>query len=404
MTVALVAMAAVGCYILAAIKVVALFADRSRSLVLREYAIAQASIATIFTLLLPPVIATIDQLSANLALLLNSLIGIVCLTAGQTILVASAGVPGHRRHGRTGEVNGTRRTVRRWWTACLIIVVVRAALFIAAPTEVHTEEMVDFAPNYARYPTLAAFNLLRIIWFTIIFANMWRGYRAYARQESSGPTRWGLTLHSWAGLLGLSYVAYQLGYMLAQWAGHPLPGVERQIGVLMLLGVVSTLLLATAILYLGPTLQARRTCRALRPLWQVVAASRDGAVLDDRRFSPAERLIRRRQENIDGLARLRSHYELALWQEAYRKAHDSGLPAPRAEAIADAATIVGAILTYRAGHPPADPPLRHLPSGPREADIGWQIAVGKALEERMTKPRSTDAVQAGGTPKMGSTL
>ncbi|GIE88491.1 DUF6545 domain-containing protein [Actinoplanes regularis] len=387
MTVAFIAMAAAGCYILAAIKVVALFADRSRSLVLREYAIAQASVATIFTLLLPPVIAAIDQLSANVSLLLNSLIGIVCLTAGQTILVASAGVPDHRRRGRTAEADGTRRTVRRWWTACLIIVVVRTMLFIAAPAEVHTVEMVDFAPNYARYPTLAAFNMLRIIWFTIIFANMWRGYRAYARQESSGPTRWGLTLHSWAGLLGLGYVAYQLAYMLAQTAGHPLPGVERQIGVLMLLCVVATLLLATAILYLGPTLQARRTYRALRPLWQVVAASRDGAVLDDRRFSPAERLIRRRQENIDGLTRLRNHYELTLWQEAYRKAHDSGLPAPRAEAIADAATIVGAMLAHRTGHPPANPPLRYLPSGPREAEIGWQIAVGKALTPKRPRPR-----------------
>ena len=382
MIVALVAVAAVGCYVLAAIKVVALFADRSRSLVLREYAIAQASIAAIFTFLLPPVIATIDQLSANLALLLNSLLGIVCLTAGQTILVASAGAP-DRGGSRvpSGDVNRTRRTVRRWWTACLIIVVVRAALFVAAPPRIHTVEMVDFAPNYTKHPTLAAFNLLRIVWFTIIFTNMWRGYRAYARQESSGATRWGLSLHAWAGVLGLVYVAYQLAYMIARWSGHSLPGVERQIGVLMLLCVVSTLLLASMILYWGPTVRARRTYRALRPLWRVVAASREGAVLDDRRFTPAERLIRRRQENIDGLARLRSHYDTTLWREAYREARDSGLAATRAAVVADTVTIVAAHRAEQVGRPPVDPAMRHLPSGAREAEVQWQIAVGRALKE-----------------------
>lgn len=382
MIVALVAVAAAGCYILAGIKVVALFSDRSRSLVLREYAIAQASIAAIFTLLLPPVIATIDRLSANLALLLNSLLGIVCLTAGQTILVASAGAPGRgASRVASDDVSRTRRTVRRWWTACLVIVVVRAALFVAAPAEIHDVEMVDFAPNYTRHPTLAAFNLVRLIWFALIFSKMWRGYGAYARQESSGATRWGLLLHSWAGIEGLVYVAYQFAYMIGRWSGHPLPGVERQVGVVLLLCVVSTLLFASMIIYLGPAVRLRRTYRALQPLWQVVAASRKGAVLDDRRFTPAERLIRRRQETIDGLARLRCHYDASLWRDAYREARADGLAAARAETVADAATVLAALRAERADRPPADPPMRHLPSGPHEADIRWQIAVGRALKE-----------------------
>ena len=95
--VALLTLAAAGCYLLAGIKVVARLADRTRSVVLREYAIAQASIAVIFTLLLPPVIAVIDRLSANLALLLNSLLGIVCLTAGQNILASVRTLPAPAR-------------------------------------------------------------------------------------------------------------------------------------------------------------------------------------------------------------------------------------------------------------------------------------------------------------------
>lgn len=386
MIVALVAAAALSCYVLAATKLVALFADRSRSLVLREYTIATAAIAVTFTLLLPPVITAIDGISANLALLLNSLVGIVCLTAGQTILVASAGQPKRAESG-VGSDRGeeSRRTARRWWIGCLVIVVARAALFAAAPAPVHTIEMVDFAPNYARYPTLAAFDLLRIIWFAIVFTNMLRGYRAYARQESSGPTRWGLSLHSRAGALGLIYVTYQAAYLLALWSGHPLPGVERQIGTLMLLSVVFTLLIATMILYLGPTSQARLTYRALHPLWQAVAASRAGAVLDDRKFTPAERLIRRRQENIDGLARLRSHYDADLWQAAYREATTAGLATHRAMTIADAATITGALLAERAGRPPVPTPMHHVPSGPHEAEVAWQIAVGKDLREPIVK-------------------
>jgi hypothetical protein len=380
--VALIGAAAFCCYVLTIIKLVALFADRSRSLVLREYTIATAAIAVTFTLLLPPVISTIDHLSANLALLLNSLIGITCLTAGQTILVASAGEPrvGGRSIGQPGQSSTTvRRTIRRWWIACLLIVLVRAALFAAAPAQVHHVEMVDFAPNYARYPTLTAFDALRIIWFAIVFTNMWRGYRAYARQESSGPTRLGLSLHARAGFLGLVYVTYQVGYVLALWIGHPLPGVEREIGVLMLLSVVSTLIAATVILYLGPTLQARLTYRALRPLWQAVAATRAGAVLDDRGFTHAERLIRRRQETIDGLARLRNHYDVGRWNDAYRQAVQSGLTTQRATTIADAATIADALVAERDGRQPAGSPLRHVPSGPHEAEVSWQIAVGKAF-------------------------
>lgn len=380
MTVVLVGAAALSCYVLAAIKSVALFSDRSRSLVLREYAIAALGIALTFTLLLPLVIREIDQFSANLALLLNSLIGIVCLTAGQTILVASATAPASV-DSPAPPAGQPRRTVRRWWIGCLIIVAVRAALFVAAPGTVHTVEMVDFAPNYARYPTLAAFNSLRLIWFSIVFTNMWRGYRAYSRQESSGPTRWGLSLHSRAGLLGLLYVSYQVAYMVAQWSGHPLPGVERTVGVLLLLCVVGALLVATVILYWGPTVQARVTYRALRPLWQAVVAERAGAILDDRRFTPAERLIRRRQENIDGLARLRNHYDTGLWQAAYDQAVRAGVATPRAQTIADAATILDALRADRAGRPAVAAPLRHVPSGPREADIAWQIAVGRAFEE-----------------------
>jgi hypothetical protein len=386
----LTATAALSCWTLTAIKLGALMADRSRSLVLREYTIATATMAGTFTLLLPPVIATIDRWSANLALLFNSVLGIACLTAGQTILVASAGRPGRATWRLSPDRAGqTRRTIRRWWLGCLVIEVARVALFSAAPSSVHEIEMVDFAPNYARYPTLAAFDALRLIWFAIIFRNIWRGYRAYARQESSGPTRWGLVLHSRAGILGLLYVAYQVGYVLAQWSGHPLPGVERQVGVLMLLSVVLTLLTATLILYLGPTLQTRLTYRALRPLWQQVAEHRVGAILDDRGFSYAERLIRRRQENVDGLARLRSHYDPELWQDAYRRARSSGLAAPAAGTVADAAAISGALRAERAGAPAGPTPMRHLPSGPHEADISWQIAVGKALQSRVEATTST---------------
>lgn len=393
--------AALSCYVLAVIKLVALFSDRSRSLVLREYAIATLGIALTFTLLLPPVIAAIDRRSANLALLLNSLIGIVCLTAGQTILVASATEPKGVDSGAGAAPPGrSRRTVRRWWIGCLIIVLVRAALFIVAPPVVHTVEMVDFAPNYARYPTLAAFNSLRLIWFAIVFTNMWRGYRAYARQESSGPTRWGLSLHSRAGVLGLIYVGYQLVYMLAQWAGHPLPGVERTIGVLLLLSVVGALLVATVILYWGPTVQARVTYRALRPLWQAVVANRAGAILDDRHFTPAERLIRRRQENIDGLARLRNHYDTRLWQAAYDRASRAGMDASRAGAIADAATIVDALRADQQGRPAVTAPLRHVPSGPHEADITWQIAVGRALGEPIVTSLSVERGAIGVHPRL----
>lgn len=376
--VGLVAAAAAGCYALAVVKLVALFSDRSRSLILREYTIAAASIGVTFTLLLPPVISAIDQFSANLALLCNSLVGIGCLTAGQTILVASRPGPEHLAQ--------SRRTVRRWWIACFVIVVVRAALFISAPAYVHHTEMVDFAPNYARYPTLALFDGLRLAWFTVVFTNMIRGYRAYARQESSGPTRWGMLLHCWAGYLGLFYVTYQVAYVVALWLHHPLPGVERAIGTLMLLSVVSTVLLATAILYLGPNLEARLTYRALGPLWRLVAANRVGAILDDRQFTHTERLIRRRQENIDGLARLRNHYDAVLWQDTFHHAQSSGVTIPRAKIIADAATINGALTAEREGRLPAREPMRHVPSGPQEAELAWQIAVGKALREPTARP------------------
>lgn len=358
----LLAAATVTCWVVAGFKFHALLADRSRSSVIRDTAVCVAALAGVFTLLLPPVIAIIDSFSANLALLLNSLLGIVSITAFQCRLIAI----------------GHPAAVRRWWIGCVFLDAVRAALFIAAPSRIHRVEMIDFAVNYTRYPVLTVFDVLRLAWFTILFANIWRMCRALARREPNRSTRWGLRLFTYVGMTGLGYVGYEVAYLAARFSGHPLPGTERTVGTMILASIILLVGLSTAAVRGEPRLSAALACRRIRPLWECVAASRIGGTLDDPVLTPAQRLIRKRQEISDGLARISDHYDQALWLEVYQGARKAGHSLAKSRARADDATILNAFLAEQRGDA-ARPVVHCVPGGADQDNLIWQSAVSKAL-------------------------
>lgn len=356
------ATATIACWVVVGTKLRALLADRSKSPVIRDIAICTASLAGVFTLLLPPVIVIVDRASANLALLLNSLLGIVSITAFQTLLIASIDAA----------------AVRRWWIGCIVIDTLRAILFVAAPRRVHQIEMLNFAPNYTRYPILTIYDALRLAWFAVIFANIWRICHRLARQEPSRSNRWGLRLLAHVGTVGLIYVVYETAYLVARFSNHPLPGDERTIGTAILSCIVLLVAISTATVHLEPTLATRLACRRIRPLWETVAASRIGSILGDQGFSPAQRLIRRRQENVDGLARIADYYDADLWLWAYRLASAARHAPEKARTIADAVTIISALHSERGGRcePFGSPGVL---SSANQDDLSWQIAVSEAL-------------------------
>jgi hypothetical protein len=357
-----------GSWTLAATKAHAYHASGRRNIVLREYTICMTAMAGVFTLLLPDVITMIDRVSANLSLLLNSILGIVCLTAAQTILAASSWTPAD-----------TAATIRIWWRASLILLALRIGLFAAAPARFHHIETVDFAVNYTQDWTLFVFNITRLIWFSIIFFSVWSIFSSYARQEQITSSRWGLWLHASVGLGGLVYVAYQVAYMVAEWAGRPLPGTERTVGSTMISSLVALVIIATAVLYTGPALGARRTCRAMQPLWKAVVANRADSVLDGAQFTLQQRVIRRRQETVDGLTRLSNYYDQRVWEQAHQVALACGRSPVEAALIADAGLVLAAVRAERASPPTAGRVPGRLHSTAHQDSVDWQVALSRAL-------------------------
>jgi hypothetical protein len=369
---AVLALVAAGCWVIAAVKFRAYISSRGASVTLREYFLSLVSLAAIGTLMISAVMTRVDHISANLSVLLSGAAGIAYATAGRTSLEASS-----------SPSVSARRAVARWWIAGLSMILAYSFFFLISPPRFHEVEIPDFAITYTQDKALAASNLVRLTWYAIISAHFYRRFLVYARKESSRPTRWGFWLHSRVGLLGLAYVSYELAYVVARVTGHPLPGTEITTGNTIISGLILLLLAATLMLYTGPAVETWLRFTSLAPLWQTVAAHRHGAVLDDASFALPERLIRRRQENVDGLARLMPYHDPGTWRHAYERAREAGLTTAAAETIADAVAILHALGQENAGKKP--PQLNSSPRWGQQDEIKWQQRVGRALRMPLVK-------------------
>jgi hypothetical protein len=209
-------------------------------------------------------------------------------------------------------------------------------------------------------------------------------------------------------LIGLGYVATKLAAMIAASAGASTVVLDRVVLAQYVVAILVVLIGGTVPAW-GPkvgldrlldTLLARRDCRRLRPLWQILYDVVPQIALQPRPVKPRLRRIRLTIEILDGYVLLSPWMSARTEREVRRHAghHPPGRFDPEAAVAAEMLAL--AVSRKRAGLPPVDDPAAirgFLEPAPEDghanaaAQVQWLARIARAMRRHSDTADFTQA-------------
>ncbi|MFJ3799100.1 MAB_1171c family putative transporter [Streptomyces sp. NPDC090088] len=294
---------------------------------------------------------------------------------------------------RVGEPVPTRRRRRIGGTA-VVVQVAALGLFLGSGV---TGDGAYFVAAPGRGRVLATYNVLFVAYLCWSLCVLARALVRHARETLPGPLRTGLRL---AALATATAVVWTL-WTLDDAAANITTGRQGLSEDLLstTLGMLTAVLVtagATATLWgeriTAPLrrLRARRTHRALEPLWAALHAELPEIALDpDAARRPALRQAefaryRRVIEIRDGILALRPYQRAEALDRTVRALDGTGLAAVDREAVLEAAVIAAALADRRAGRLYDGAPGRAGPTPSArletvEDEAAWLVRVARAF-------------------------
>jgi len=375
-----IAVIAVGCAVMAGYKLRDLAAD-PENWALRL--ICVSLIALTLATILQPVAAELDQAVGRLdttRVLANCLV-LVAAESGRSAFLCLSG-PEHEAH----------RVLRRRAATLLGCLVAIVLLFAVTPVRHHLDEpYVRSHAYYAATPNLLAAPYVAVFlaYLTWCAAGSVTVAARYARRASTGLLRLGLSLLTGGAGTALGYVVVKVAASIGHARGSTWAS-PLDTAVAALYGLASALiLLGATICSWGPrvglesawtNLVARRDCRRLTPLWNLVHRAVPEVALLPHPRPPTLRRLRMTVEILDGCA------QLSRWAPA--RPEPAGAGQSRCRTSERAAAAIEAELIRAAAHSklaspatPADTGTRLCPAGDREAgaELTWLTQISTAL-------------------------
>ncbi|MET0135538.1 MAG: MAB_1171c family putative transporter [Kibdelosporangium sp.] len=217
---------------------------------------------------------------------------------------------------------------------------------------------------------------------------LWR----VSRQSPTNLLRVGLWVMCAGALLNVLYAVYKSGYVLAHAAGVGLPtGIVASISNNMLLAANLFMVAGAALpawTVARKVVQARRSMRALAPLWSTMRETFPEMILYVSQKLPAAdgilatarlRLYRRLIEIRDGMLELRGYVPADVAEEALHYLGERGVHGEEAVALAEACWIEVALRKVRAGAEPEGTPGGTVQGGGSvEEEDRWLSRVSQA--------------------------
>jgi hypothetical protein len=308
------------------------------------------------------------------------------------------------------------RAARRWHViTALAVVTALALLFTLSGARTRGAFLAVQGPGVA---LLICYNLLFTGYALWCLARLTKALAAHARAAEPGPLRLGLVLGTATSALAMLWTSWTADDIVAvlrhshQDSGEDV--ISTTFGVFCMLLLVGTAT-ATAWGTAEPLrwLRARRTHRALEPLWTALHTELPDLALPPppptgRRFDPQRAefaLYRRVIEIRDGHLALRPyvHPDVPAW------AAEANAPGAPHAALLEAASLTAALEAHRAGHRPG--PARadaagHSPHPTLNAEITWLLQVTDAFTHSPVIPhvRRRARAAAGSRPEQGRRL
>ncbi|MCO8308819.1 MAB_1171c family putative transporter [Streptomyces sp. RKCA744] len=354
------------------------------------------SIAGILTASAPATIGAINNISSvqNLAFLVSFSL-VVTLSASAWILVVYWHEPPEK----------AARTARRGFYAYASIILCMIVLFLAGDAPI--ERRTDFETYYATTPYMAEFTLLYLLAQAVTLVSVaWRCWH-WARVAGRPWLKRGLRLITIGAVCGVGVSVSRTTAVAARWAGADWDVLNTRASVVFaILGLTVAALGFTLPTWdqqftrAGNWMTRFRGYRGLYPLWDALRTAAPSIVLPVRIpwWDFELRLTRRLAEINDGRLALRPHIDHRIRARALRLAEEAGLPEADAEAVAEAAQLMGAIVAKQAdiAHPPDRHPHGTVSGTAHGVDeLAWLSAVARAFSQ---SPIAAEAVSpAGGT-------
>jgi hypothetical protein len=326
---------------------------------------AIALLGIIFTVSTPAIWARIDSVVAtpNLSLLISQS-SVIVFSGTMQCLIISWIYPHPAKHARW----------RVLWV--LAVLIAMAVLFFRA--EQRDERPTDAAATYANDPAYAAYLGCYIAMFALGNIDIIRLCLPYARNAGRTWLSRGLRLTAIGAVFGLLYCAVRATTLIEAQLGtdpHPL---EALVPLTASIGA-ALVIIGLALPSLGPRRLSpiatwhtrRRAYRRLYPLWEAIAVTITEVVLDRsaeptrRVFRDVDRHLGRRAIEIgDGIRQLRHHMNDAVAAAAKASAEREGLTGQQRDAVAYAAQLLTACITFEPDRRQRfDPPADHTVIG-----------------------------------------
>ncbi|MGP2441218.1 MAB_1171c family putative transporter [Streptomyces sp. JW3] len=316
----------------------------------------------------PPTVGAVNRLGGvpNLAAPLTYASITAYSAASQVLIVYWRGGP------------AVHRVARRWILAYTGVVVGIAVTF--ALGEAPVERRTDLDTYYAGTPYLREMILLYLAGHLAAVGVTARSALRWARQVGAGPLRTGLAVLGAGSLCAAGYSVAKLVAVTARWTGRDwsvlVTGVSPAAAGLGALLTVTGVLIPLAVPRAAEWRRARRAYLRLAPLERTLeeVIDRRALRLPRPRFaSPATRLMWRQTSIHNALSHLDAHLDDALYDRTRRAVLSETRDPDRAEALAWAVIITGAVERDAARPAAARPPGALRVPGPqalvRVADV-----------------------------------
>ncbi|MBF6064979.1 hypothetical protein IU494_30500 [Nocardia terpenica] len=266
-----------------------------------------------------------------------------------------------------------------------LVVVAMGVLLVAG----HTRFTTEFVTVYGKRPSITAYLALFSAYLSWAFVAFIALIRRYSAATPDRPLRAGLRIMMLGAFAGLLWAAWKtIVLVINQVAPHPVR-VEALVTALLSSSAEALIaaggIVALAFRFVRVPLERARTaryCRQLEPLWSQMYRA-----LPEIKLAPIEQgdefsVYRRVIEIRDANLALRAHCHPDVRRWAVEAARQAGITGEKADVIAEAAVIAGAIDAHAAGvgYPAESAAVEmHRGTGDIESERDWLIRVSRAF-------------------------
>lgn len=273
----------------------------------------------------------------------------------------------------------------------LVVAAALAVFFTVTDDGVYSSADELLASPIAEPATIAYWMLLEAylgVALTMGGLLLWR----VSRGTPTNLLRVGLWLMCAGVALNALFAVYKSAYVLAHAAGVDLP-TDAVIAISTNMVLAANLMMVAGVALpawtaAGKVIEARRSMRALAPLWHTIRATFPGMILPvPRKLPTAEgilatarlRLYRRLIEIRDGMLELRGYVPAGVTAEALAYLTDKGVDAGEAAVLAEACWIEVALREVESGATGGNPGESELHGGDSvEEEVAWLSRVSRA--------------------------